>query len=373
MTRTLAHLVRPLLLSSSLVLAALAAAPGCSSDGGGGGGGTSGTGGGGGSANPCTPTAAECYSDGQSGPGAECLARHDNTGKPKVQLRVSQMAVDSPTVLASPFMQDAIITKKVNFNQPTCNQNGNGQFNILLEFDPATNELTVGTAVPHALIGDGTGPKEDGACFTTATDPGSGIQIEPVTTVATVDGQKITATFDRLVLPVYLEDKDSNYVLLPLNKVVLSFTLSADSNCVGRYKTEVLQPETSCAPPLGEFAWENGGTLDAYITAVEAESVQVVSLGQTLCVVLSGDSAQWGGTPGYACDVNDPSKLCKGCAYADVNKDTSGQPKPAAELVYPDGDWCAGTNSAATATCKDAFHLVTGIAASAIQIKPTCD
>ena len=56
-------------------LLALAAAGGCSSDE------TTGGSGGGGPNGECWPTNDACYVAGPSGPGAECLAKADNSGK----------------------------------------------------------------------------------------------------------------------------------------------------------------------------------------------------------------------------------------------------------------------------------------------------
>ncbi|MEB2312941.1 MAG: hypothetical protein OZ921_07240 [Sorangiineae bacterium] len=331
-------------LTASMALAPL----GCSSDDGGDGGGS---GGGGGGLTDCVPTAAECYGpEGASGPGAACLAKADNTGATKLQFRMSQLELSAPAVLSSPFMQDAIITKKTTLAEPTCFQNGDAQFNTLFELDTATKTLTVGGGVPQALIG----PAAGGTCYAEFTDPDSKIEIGPTSTSYTEDGGKFTAIFDAgskatppkpdLVLPIYLEDKLDQYVLLPLHEVSLEATLSESNNCIGAFDGKTLSPSLSCVPPQGEFAWTNGGQYSAYVTVAESDTVMITSLGYSLCVLLSGDVKNWKGTDG-TCKTSD--------GYA-------------AKGGLPTGDWCAATNSAGG--CQDAYHLETKFAASAIKI-----
>lgn len=287
----------------------------------------------------CKPTAAECYVAGPDGPGNACLAKTDNTGD-KYQLRVSQLQVSSPVALIQPFMQDSIITKKIDLQQQACYQSGEGEFNILFEYDTKQKTLTAGASIPQGLIG---APK-DGTCFAKFSDQSSGIDVGPTSTPYTVSGDTYTASFDKLVLPIYIQEDQKNYALLPLHKVDVKATLSKDHDCVGSYKADQLKPPL-CAPAEGEFAWVNGGSFTGYITVAEADTVDVADLGESLCVLLSGDPA-WKGT--------DAKHTCKG---SDQYKNTG---------KLPVGDWCSTTNSAGG--CKDAWHLVTKFAASAIKI-----
>jgi hypothetical protein len=316
------------------VVAGVVLVAGCSSSNTDNGGGSAGATGG------CKPTAAECYGAGPDGPGNACLAKADNTGD-KVQLRLSQLQVSSPVALIQPFMQDAIITKKINLHQQACYQSGEAEFNILFELDTKAKTLTAGASIPQELIG---APK-DGTCFAKFTDQSSGIDVGPVSTPFTVSGDTYSANFDKLVLPIYINPVQDSYALLPLHNVDVTATLSKDHDCVGSFRAADLQPPL-CAPAEGEFAWVNGGGFDAYITVAEADTVDIVDLGESLCVLLSGDPATWKGT--------DPKHTCKG----------SDQYKATNQL--PEGDWCSSTNSASG--CKDAWHLVTKFAASAIKI-----
>jgi hypothetical protein len=330
------------LRSLAVVCALTAVAGGCSS-GDDDNGGAGGTGGNGGSTSDCKPTAEVCYVAGEDGPGSECLAKADHSASPTTQLRISQHQVAKPATLAKPFMQDAIITKKSALSQPACNQFGLAQFNLLMQIDSTQKTLTLGGGVPQKLIGD----PNDGTCWADFVDPTSGLAVKPVSApyVETADGALQAAIAD-FVMPIYLDDTTSSAVLVPLHEMTVIAKLSADKNCIGRYAHETLGE--NCTAAQDQFAWENGGRYEGYITVEEADDVMVVSLGQTLCVVLSGDPAKWKG----------PENSCKSApAFA-----LQGLPK---------GDWCKATNS--EGGCQDAWYLSIEIAAAAIAIKGSWD
>lgn len=331
---------------AALTALAMVAVGGCGGDddGGGGGGGSSGSGGGGSS--ECKPTDGTCYVAGAEGPGNACLAKADFSGADVTQLRMTSHQVKSPAALAAPFMQDSIITEKSTLKEPACNMNGKGQFNYLMQFDTAKKELTLGGGVPQALIG----PTLDGTCWAEFTDPKSGLEVKQYTAAYTESGGKLEATLDKFVMPIYLEDKATvdSAVLVPLHQMKFTAKLSDDKNCVGRYAPEGLQKGLSCQPTEGQFAWEADGTYEGYITVEEADKVMVVTLSQSLCVVLTGDPSKWLGT-------DRDCKTSKGFA-------SDGMPK---------GDWCSKTNSAGG--CQDSWKLVIDFAAQAIKIKGVYD
>lgn len=295
----------------------------------------------------CKPTAAECYVAGSDGPGSECLAKADFSGSDKTRLRVTQHDVAKPDTLAAPYVQDAIITKKSALDQAACFQYGLAQYNLLMEIDTAQKSVTLGGGVPQALIGD---PK-DGTCWADFVDPSSNLEVKPVTAsyTETADGS-IEAKLASFVMPIYLEDKTNSdsYVLVPLHDMTFSAKLSSDKNCVGRYAHETLDFGASlCKPGQDQFAWENAGRYEGYITVEEADDVMVVSLGQTLCVVLSGDPSKWKGTN-------------LDCKTSTGFQTTGGLPK---------GDYCSTTGTAGG--CQDSWYLSIDFAAHAIPIKGT--
>jgi hypothetical protein len=241
-------------------------------------------------------------------------------------------------------VQDAIISAKSALDQPDCYQYGKAQFNLLMQIDTAQKTLTLGGGVPQALIGD---PK-DGTCWADFVDSTSSLEVKPVTTPYTESADGLTAELADFVMPIYLEDETNvdSYVLVPLHEMTFSAKLSEDKNCVGRYAHETLDYDVAlCKPAQDQFAWQNGGRYEGYITVEEADNVMVVSLGQSLCVVLTGDPAKWKGT-------NNDCKTSTGFT---------------AEGGLPKGDWCAATNS--EGGCQDAWYLSIDFAASAIDIR----
>jgi hypothetical protein len=331
--------------SSLCILAAMSAAACSGSDDGGGSGGSSGSGG---STSGCTPTDASCYIGGPTGPGAECMAKADFAGADVTSLRMSAHQVASPAALAAPFVQDAIITKRSTLNEPACNMNGSGTFNFLMQLDTAQKQVTIGGGVPQGLVGPATG----GTCWVEFTDAQSQLSVKRETATYTekADGS-LEAAFDSFVMPIYLEENTTpdSYVLVPLHSITFTAKLSADKDCVGRYAADRLSPGALCQPAQGEFAWDTAGRYEGYITVEEADKVMVVTLGETLCVVLTGDPSKWKGT-------------AKDCASSTGFSTTGALPK---------GDWCSTTNSAGG--CQDSWKLVIDFAAQAIDIKGVYD
>jgi hypothetical protein len=319
----------PLVLGS-LVLWAGAA---CSDDGDGksGTGGTGATGG-------CWPTSDACYVSGPSGPGAECLAKTDNTNKTKWQGRLTGIEVKKPAKLALDFVQKAVIDNGVSLNQPECMESGEGTFSWLFEVDSVTKKMRTGGSPP---ILD---PKA-GGCFITMTN--LSLPVAPIEVDVTIDGLSFSASGIDVYVPIFLEpDNTTNAIVLPLHEVTINGTFNDDShNCIGRFKGDELLPEETCAGR----AWENGGDLNGYITVQEADQVFMDELGVTLCVWIAGIGDGWKGTAGDC--ATSPNWL-------------AGQ--------RPKGDWCSTTNAPASGTCEDAWYLEAGFAASAFPVNGDC-
>lgn len=319
-------------------------------------GGTAGNGatggsGGGVSDDPCQPTADECYVSGKAGPGAVCLARHDNSTGDEVQLRVSQLQLKSPAALRQPFLQGSVVTPKITPNAPGCFQNGDAQFNVLFSWNTATMKVTQGAGEPQALIG----PLNDGTCYAKFTDPSSNAKVEPVEADFTIDGNKYRAVFADVAIPIYLEDSKDNYALLPMHELEVTATLSADRSCVGRYVPENLDATQGCSAKEDKFAYENGGTYKGYVTVEEADTVEITSLGYSLCVLLSGNVKRW-----QKKEAGEEIGHCVGSTgYVE-------------EGGFPKGNWCASTNSAAGDTCSDAWLIESDYAAAGVKINGVC-
>lgn len=334
--------MRSMLLASPLVLGALLVGGGCSSDDGSGGNG--GAGGSGGSG-PCWPKDDACFVAGPSGPGAECLAKQDNTGATKWQGRLTSIQVLKPERLAQEFVQKAIIDNGVSLNQSACNEKGEGTFSWLFEFDSQTKKLKTGGGLPV------TDPKAGGCFVSLAT---TSLPVGPIEVDVTVDGLSFTASGIDVNVPVFLTPTDtSQAIVLPLHDVDFAGSFNDEShNCIGKYNGDELDPLNSCLPDTSidppQRLWKNGGTLYGYITIAEADAVFVEELGSTLCVFLAG-AGDWKGT-------NDD------CATS--AKWQAGE--------RPPGDWCSTTNAPADAACSDAWRLEGAFAAAAFPINGDC-
>ena len=286
---------------------------------------------------PCAPKAPAC-----NVVTSDCIAIAENKGAAHANLRMSQLTITKPAVLASGVVAN-IVGNGVQMNLPDCNLEGGGTFSWILDVDTATGMMKTGGAKPVA-------DPNTGYCF--VNEMLGGKQVAPITFDSGLAGGAFStkAPFD-VVVPIFLDAAATMYVLMPLHQVVLDGKLSADNNCVGKYNADTLDPKNSClAEPPDKLAFTNDGHLNGFITLEEADTVIVDTLKQSLCVMLSGDAATFG-------DGATPAK-CKRDAMM--------------KIVYK-GGWCSTTNMAATAgMCEDAEQLAAEFAASAVKITGDC-
>ena len=290
------------------------------------------------------PTAEECYGNGPTGPGAECLAKADNTGKSKWQGRLTSILVNAPAALAKPFIQGAVIDFGISLAQPeTCFEDGEGTFSWLFEIDPATNMMRTGGSLPIA------DPKA-GGCFVSI--PGAAVPVAPIDVPVTLSNDTFSAENIDVNVPIFQSPTNiTNPIILPLHKVKISATFNdATHNCAGKFNGPELDPVNSCQPDTKAIppqrAWTTGGSLEGYITIDEADKVMVDKLGASLCVLLAG--LDWKG----------PAGDCKSST-----KWASGE--------RPAGDWCSATNDA-SCTDKDSYRLQGDFSAAAFKINGDC-
>lgn len=300
---------------------------------------------GGGTAGGCVPTDDSCYVAGPNGPGAECLAKHDNTGSDVWQGRITQITVKSPQKLAEQFVQEQIVDNGIFLDQPQCRESGEGTFTWLFEFNKTTGKLKTGGSLPV------TDPKAGGCWLqmTTASLPIAPIEVD---VALDPDGLGFSASGIDVFVPIFSSPTNTtNPIILPLHAVELQGKWNDTShNCIGKHNGPELDPLLDCFPdtPNGQRLWTGGATLKGYITIDEADQVFIEDLGSTLCVFLAG-VASWKGT----------SDDCK-----TSTKWMNGE--------RPDGDWCSTTNAPADATCKDAWRLEASFSASAFKINGDC-
>ncbi len=322
--------------------------------GGGDGDGTGGTGGSGAtsSGNPCVPTEASCFAAAPDGPGSECLALHDNTGADEATLRVRGLETTGPAGLVTPFFQDSVLRPAITINQPECNQSGEARYNWMFAFDFVNNMVRSGGGPPQSIIG---APK-DGSCFDDFV--ASGVTVNAPSTPFTMsensDGTlDLNMVFDDPANPatiaIYIDDTLDNFALLPTVRIEYNFTMSADHNCVGVFDPSNLSPTSGCAPASGERPWDmTAGSFDGVITVEQADEVRIDTLDQSLCVLLSQDTARWKNTADGKC---------------------AGSPGFMTTGGLPQGDWCSDN----TSSCTDSWRLTGNIALAGFKINGTFD
>ncbi|AUX42934.1 hypothetical protein SOCE26_043740 [Sorangium cellulosum] len=312
-------------------LTGAAAAAGCGSDDAGAtSSNPSGTGGGGGG--DCELTNPVC-----TAVASDCIAVHDNKGATKFGLRMAQLTITKPDVLASGFVA-SLVAEGLTMNLPQCYLNGTGTFSWLLEFDTETGKLRTGGALP-------TDDPRAGYCFANMTV--GEFEIAPTELDAPLTDGAWSGEAESLNVPIFL-DADAEPIVLPLHQVRLSdATVSADNNCIGR--RNVLDRTTLCAPDEEHPAFTNGGKLSAFVTLEEVDKVILPSVEQSLCVVLSGNIGEYG--------TGEMPNTCK--------RDENGQ-------IVLKGDWCSATNAPATEDCADAYALAADYAASGVEITGLC-
>lgn len=163
----------------------------------------------------------------------------------------------------------------------------------------------------------------------------------------------------------------TSYIVVPIREAELTYRTNdpMHPNCIGKYNADKLDPNSGCvdngtmmttAPGwVGNFdtkAGEGDAHVEGYFLITELEQVYSKVLGSTLCV--SYPTPQQATTDGWATDTE---KRCRKSAKWDPSKDD--------QSGLPPGDWCAATNSAATASCHDSYHSVSYHAFQAFKVK----
>ena len=284
---------------------------------------------------PCAATA-EC-----SPVASRCIAFDDPCGKSVSTLRMAEIDFTAPPVMAQGLFAD-LIRKGVLLDREACNLAGTGTISWLVELDRTVATLKTGAAKPA----DPTA----GYCF--VNESIGGVSAVPAISPAPVgaDGTFTAETIDTLFLPLYLDAAASDLILLPLSALGISGKLSPDGRCIGAYDDATLSPANACQPDPGQKSFIHAGKVVASISLEDADQVDVTQLGQSLCVLLSGNSAMYG-------DGAKPISRCK--------RDAGGK------LLFQ-GDWCTLTDGPAGSGCADAVHVEGTFAASAVAHGAGC-
>lgn len=251
---------------------------------------------------------------------------------------MAQLRFTQPSVFATGLVGN-VIENAATPSDDACHLIGGGTLSWLLRFDLAAGTLLTGGAKPAAQA---TGP------YSFVDEVVGAVHVQPVNLAAPLSS---TCAFDSapgdLMLPIYLDSSATQTVFLPLQSLRLHGSLSADHGCIGRYNAEALDPANACFPDSATPAFQDGGSLDAFITLEAADQITVSSLSQTLCVLLSGNPAQYG-VPGP-----NGTTVCKR---------TNG-------VIVFQGDWCAALDQPANPMCADAVRVAATFAAQGVKLQ----
>jgi hypothetical protein len=306
----------------------------------GGAGGQGGAGGAGGQSGPCNQQACSPKDPACNQVTSCCIALADNQGAATAGLRISQLTFAKPALLVSGGLVGNLVANSVQMNLDQCNLAGGGTFSWLLQFDPAKDTLRTGGAKPAA---DPFG----GYCF--VNELLGGLAIAPVEVQSGLASGSFAAGVGDMIVPIFLDASASQYVLLPLKGGKLTGELSGDSNCIGAYNANKLDPANNCiAEPPDKLQFTNAGTLDAAMTLEDADAIIVDALAQSLCVLLSGNAAMYGNGMSLhhrpCTPISIPSRLrlvgpmttrCRAAARSGSLGSRSRSPAPAASPTAP--------------------------------------
>ncbi len=283
---------------------------------------------------------------------SDCIGLVDNSALGTFALRISHLSISKPAALTGAVVK-GLLDQGISLNLPNCkSQSGDtifpttaqtGAFSWILEFDKATGKLRTGGAKP---VEDPTG----GYCFVNETV--QGLPIAPLSMDAPISGGMFqTAVPADVTVPVYSDRTAGTVILLPLRGLrIHDAKISSDDNCIGSYNKDKLQAGAqACLTSMDTPQFIDGASLDGFVELEKADGVKIDQLaGESLCLLLTGNTTMYGDPTG---------KVCK----RDGNN----------KIVFQ-GDWCAATNSAATATCADAISLGATFAASSVPVKTNC-
>jgi hypothetical protein len=285
----------------------------------------------------CAPTAS-C-----AGAGSTCLALVSQPATTTPGFRMAEIVYTKPAAFTTGVVA-SILQGSTAPNDTACNLEGSGTISWLLRFDTVAGTLETGGAKPVASpAGPYTFDDEtvmQGA-FSFAVH--SLLLTAPLGAGCTFDSNDGDVT-----LPLFQNSAGTSPVLLPLTSLRLHGGMTADHGCIGRYDAEGLDPANACQPDTLHQSFTGGAALDGLIVLEDADKVVVSPLQESLCVLLAGNAATFG-TSGP-----NGSQVCK---------------RGANGAILFQGDWCAATNQAATATCADAVQVAATFAAQAVQIQ----
>ncbi len=408
----------------------------------------------------CCPTDAKCYAPNatgaKDGPGAACLATHDNTGQEHIQMRQSWIRATSPAgnvggivyavlsgrtelplngAMGTPdckavgpigfggYMQltDMYLKKgATNFDADYAYTGFSKyvpQTEVLADLDDATGGFCFGTETyngdaqqaPYKLAAKDMSPTDGwptglpapmplaDAAWKVAPTKGKRLDkdfdlkndradlIQKLSTTGTYGmagyggvfyynaTTGYTHSYGPLGWVVVYGPDGTTHIVIPIRETEIKSTFDdpAHPNCMGQYGLDsAVTPSVGCKNGTDDkhSPWGGGNctgstgkqtcapgegpyTTNGYFLITELQQVYSSDLSVTLCVSYP--------TQQVVTDQGFYDMPTKGCITS------KWDPKKADNAGLPKGDWCAATNSAATATCHDAwlsksFHTFAG-------------
>jgi hypothetical protein len=277
----------------------------------------------------CDPIPGCEIDEARCGSKTTCLPIGDNKGKQVLDFRIRRLNIATPPALAGSFIQNTVVNLNIDLNEKTCGELGKGLFTWLLQVDRVNNRIITGGSPPAS------DPLGQGFCF--ARFDLNGQRVEPIDVPVKFEGDKFTALEALDVrIPIFLNEQLASAILLPISNAQLKdVSISADGNCIGKFRAAALDPACVEAQELCT-KWQTAGALGGFITLEDADTVKIRELNnKSLCSFLAGE------TP------------------LQCTRDGNGK------IVY-EGDYCSATKT--PGGCKDAVWLAATFAASAAKI-----
>jgi hypothetical protein len=254
---------------------------------------------------------------------------------------MADLSLTAPPALTKGLVK-GVIANSVTPAEPACNLNGGGTFSWLLSFDTVAGTVKTGGAKPAAN-------PALGYSFVDQNYPAIGgmIHVSPTTLTAPIDAAcSGNSSAGNLNLPIYLDQAATAVIILPLQQArFVNYTVSGNHDCIGKYNAAGLDPAGGCLADNATPAFFPDAQFVGMVNLEQADTIPINALGQSLCVVLSGDAATYG-------NGASPMAQCK---------------RSNGKIVFQ-GDWCTATNQAASALCQDALYIAGGFAASGVII-----
>lgn len=232
---------------------------------------------------------------------SSCMVRTKQSGD-VANLRMSRLQLWAPSPLLS---LDYLINSKMNSK---CFKNGSEEFNWLMQFNLATNELTTGGAHKSTdgqtfqFANEDFDQKKIEALCPGFVGPTQPISIGPVKTTFTKENGLIrTPKLSFINVPIF---DPANPIILPLRDAYLqNVALSENNSCIGKWQPEYWESGET-------LGWTTGGAVVGKIKIEDADRIPVSLMNCSSVCSLLAPSDQVMSNPARKAQEN-PGNVCK--------------------------------------------------------------